>query len=45
VIGPGDRIPDVHVWHEPSTDPFALDTLVAGGPVLLLFYLYDWSTT
>jgi hypothetical protein len=45
VIEPGERIPGAQVWHEPSTDPFGTDTLVADGPVLLLFYLYDWSTT
>jgi hypothetical protein len=45
VIEPGERVPGVQVWREPSTDPLALDALVAEGAVLLLFYLYDWSTT
>jgi hypothetical protein len=45
MIEPGGRIPSVDVWREPSTDPVALNALAADGPVLLLFYLYDWSTT
>ena len=40
----GERIPSVAVWGEPSTDPIPTDAL-ADGPVLLLFYIYDWSTT
>jgi hypothetical protein len=45
VIGPGERIPSVEVWGAPSTDPIRLETLAAEGAILLLFYLYDWSTT
>jgi len=45
VIEPGQRIPSVEIWPAPSTDPVRLDTLAAEGPILLLFYLYDWSTT
>ena len=44
MIGVGERIPSVEVWPEPSTDSIRTDAL-ADGRVLLLFYLYDWSTT
>jgi len=45
VIGVGERIPPARVWLEPASDGVTLDTLAAGGPFLLLFYLYDWSST
>jgi hypothetical protein len=45
MIEAGSRIPSVRVWLEPSTDGVLTDELVANGPVLLLFYLYDWSST
>jgi len=32
------------VWRE-NLDPVELEKLVAGGPILLLFYLFDWSGT
>jgi hypothetical protein len=32
------------VWRENGT-PVELDELVADGPILLLFYLFDWSAT
>jgi hypothetical protein len=44
VLSPGDRIPSVSVWTSPQ-DRVALDELPADGPVLLLFYLFDWSST
>ena len=40
----GDRIPDVKVWLAPR-ESIALRDLVAEGPVLVLFYLFDWSST
>lgn len=40
----GDRIPEATVWLEPGP-PVSLAELVEGGPVLLLFYLFDWSST
>ena len=40
----GDRIPDVHVWLAPR-ESISLRDLVEEGPVLLLFYLFDWSGT
>lgn len=45
MIEVGERIPSVRVWQEPSTDGVLLDELTGGGPILLLFYLYDWSST
>jgi hypothetical protein len=32
------------VWTE-RLEPVELEALVADGPVLLLFYLFDWSPT
>jgi len=32
------------VWRE-NLDPVELEELVAEGPILLLFYLFDWSGT
>jgi hypothetical protein len=45
VIEPGQPLPDVGVWVAPSTNPVQLRNLLADGPILLFFYLYDWSTT
>lgn len=45
MIGPGERIPAVRVWLAPATEGVTLDTLVVDGPILLFFYLYDWSST
>ena len=38
------ELPQATVWLE-SRDPVTLHDLVADGPVLLLFYLFDWSST
>jgi len=41
----GDRIPlDAVVWIRPR-EPVAIGELVQRGPILLLFYLFDWSST
>ena len=40
----GDRIPDVKVWLAPR-ESIAFRELVEDGPVLVLFYLFDWSGT
>ena len=40
----GDRIPDAQVWLGPR-EPVTLGELAAQGPMLLLFYLFDWSST
>jgi peroxiredoxin len=44
VLGKGDRIPDVTVWTAPNRQA-SLRELVSEGRVLLLFYLFDWSST
>ena len=40
----GERIPEALVWTTPQ-ETATLDQLVADGPILLLFYLFDWSAT
>jgi hypothetical protein len=44
VLEVGDRIPDAEVWPAPNR-PARLHELVASGPKLLVFYLFDWSST
>jgi hypothetical protein len=39
-----DRIPDARVWTTPRENA-TLREIVAGGGILLLFYLFDWSST
>jgi peroxiredoxin len=40
----GDTIPDVTVQSVPGKK-VRLRELAAEGPILLLFYLFDWSST
>lgn len=44
MLGPGDTIPDAHVWTTPN-ERASLREIAAEGPILLLFYLFDWSST
>jgi hypothetical protein len=45
MVGPGDTIPlDAKVWLGPN-DPVSFGEIVDDGPVLLLFYLFDWTST
>jgi hypothetical protein len=44
VLSVGERIPDVRVWMGPQ-DPMALRELAEEKPLLLLYYLFDWSAT
>ncbi len=44
MLGDGDRIPDARVWTTPNENA-TLQEIVAQGPILLLFYLFDWSAT
>jgi peroxiredoxin len=44
VLAVGDPIPDARVWTAPQ-ETATLAELVADGPILLLFYLFDWSST
>ena len=43
MIAPGEQAPEARVWLTPR-DEVQL-TEVAEGPYLLLFYLFDWSST
>jgi hypothetical protein len=45
VIEAGSSLPDALVWVEPGGDAVRLPELAAGGPFLLLVYLYDWTGT
>jgi peroxiredoxin len=40
----GEQIPDAHVWLAPR-EPVSLRELAAEKPLLLVFYLFDWSAT
>jgi hypothetical protein len=44
MLGSGDRIPEALVWTTPQQSA-TIEQLVADGPILLLFYLFDWSST
>jgi len=44
VLAEGDRIPAARVWTTPQ-ESATMDQLVSDSPILLLFYLFDWSAT
>jgi hypothetical protein len=44
VLAIGDRIPEATFWITPR-ESASLAELVADGPALLFFYLFDWSST
>jgi peroxiredoxin len=44
VLKIGEQIPDVRVWMGPQEQIF-LRELAAEKPLLLVFYLFDWSAT
>jgi peroxiredoxin len=44
VLEVGDRLPQVRVQRAPG-DETTVAELAAGGPILLFFYLFDWSST
>jgi hypothetical protein len=44
VLGVGDTLPDAIVFLGPG-EPLTLRELVEDGPKLLVFYLFDWSST
>jgi len=44
VLQPGDPVPDTTVFLGPN-EPLTILELVDDGPKLLLFYLFDWSST
>jgi hypothetical protein len=44
MLAAGKRVPEATVWRAPN-DRRTLEQLVADGPALFLFYLFDWSST
>jgi len=44
MLAAGDRIPDATVFLGPR-EPVSIAELVEDGPKLLVFYLFDWSST
>ncbi len=44
MLSVGDRIPDARVWTTPQENA-TLAEILEDGPVLLFFYLFDWSST
>jgi len=44
MLGVGDQIPEATVWTTPQ-ETATLRQLVSDGPILILFYLFDWSST
>jgi hypothetical protein len=44
MLSVGDRIPEARVWTTPQ-ESATFGQLVGDGPILLLFYLFDWSST
>ena len=44
MLSVGFRVPPATVWLS-SNKTVSLDELSADGPFLLLFYLFDWSST
>ena len=40
----GERVPDATVWRAPG-EAASVAELGEGKPALLLFYLFDWSST
>jgi peroxiredoxin len=40
----GQRVPDATVQRGPGEDT-TIASLFADGPILLVFYLFDWSST
>jgi peroxiredoxin len=44
MLGVGDPLPDATVFAGPR-EPVKLRELAGGEPLLLFFYLFDWSAT
>ena len=45
MIGVGEPVPDVEVWLAPRERVRLHELAPPGTPFLLLFYLFDWSST
>lgn len=44
MLAVGEQVPDVRVWMAPREE-VSIRHLAAEKPLLLLFYLFDWSST
>jgi hypothetical protein len=44
MLSVGDRVPMATVWLAPG-EPASVGELGEGRPALLVFYLFDWSST
>jgi len=44
MLAVGDTVPDVDVWLGPR-ERMSLRHVAEEGPILLVFYLFDWSST
>jgi peroxiredoxin len=44
MLAVGDPVPNVRVWMAPREE-VSIRALAAEKPLLLLFYLFDWSST
>ena len=44
MLSVGDRVPDVTIFLGPN-EPMTMLELLDDGPKLLVFYLFDWSST
>jgi hypothetical protein len=44
MLGVGEKLPEATVFLGPN-EPLSLNELVEDGPKLLVFYLFDWSST
>ena len=45
MIGVGEPVPNAEVWLAPGTPVRLHDLAPEGAPFLLLFYIFDWSST
>ena len=45
MIAAGDRLPDVELWIAPRERVRVRELAPPGAAFLLLFYLFDWSST
>jgi peroxiredoxin len=44
MLAVGDQVPDVTMFLGPN-EPVTIRELLEDGPKLLVFYLFDWSST
>lgn len=44
MLGVGDRVPEATVWLS-SREQAHVSEIAEDGPILLFFYLFDWSST